>query len=299
MTPEQPPIIPSAQPPILQDPGLHPDVDPDQIAHTAMKQVIDKQTQQGSLKVPNTPIPGATTYNVDSFLNYLHMNQADVPPFKGAAVPQGGWFDQASQAIGGTEGFEGRAYWGIYAPERQTHGIFVKPGQVNANTKSEVSIGFGYNLTGNKDSRDVFKKQLGFSDADFDGVLNGTKEITPDEALKLRSLKIYEMNGYLNAYVKVPLQDYQRAALVSMVYNFGPGGFKKTGIPDALNAGKSPQEIAQLILRASPNQPKLQSRRQAEAQLFLGAKNGASMLARTTSNYTQPAQVGDPNDDQS
>jgi GH24 family phage-related lysozyme (muramidase) len=288
-TPAQPPLLPrdTGQPPLLSHEN-----DPDWVAHAAMQKVIDQKTQDGSLVPSASPAQQGTLYDINSFLKYLNVNQAVVPPFKGAAVSDGGWFDQASQAIGGTEGFDGRAYHGVYSPLRKPGDIHVKPGEVNANTASEVSIGYGYNLTGNKDSRDVFKSQLGFSDSDYDAVLNGQKSITPDQALQLRGYMIYQANAYLSNMVKAPLTDYQRAALVSMVYNFGPGGFRKTGIPDAINKGETPAQVAQLIQNASPNQKKLQSRRNAEAQLFLGTKGGASLVAATQSNYLSPQSAG-------
>lgn len=282
-TAKGPPILQDPlkdQPPLVAQPQLHPDADPAQIAHKALQSVIDQQTQQGLLKVPNTPQPGGTLYNVNSFLQYLNLNRADVPPFKGAQQPAGNWVDQVQQLVGGAEGLETRAYWDPLSQERKVYGTYVQPGQKPVSDKPNITIGYGYNITGNSDSRDVFKKQLGFSDADYDAVLNGTKTITADQALKLRDYKLYEMNGYLNNMVKVPLTDYQRAALVSMVYNFGPGGFNKTGIPAALNAGKSPQEVAQLIKNASPAQKKLQSRRDIEAATFLGARGGSALASQ-------------------
>lgn len=258
----------------------------------ALQSQIDQKTLSGELRtqkqVDQQPATAGASWSLPSFFTYLKDNQAVTAPFPGAQQPNGGWFDQASKAIGGTEGFEGRAYHGAYSPLRKPGAPFVKPGEVVPGMKSEVSIGYGYNLTGNTDSRQVFSKVLGIGDKQFDDILNGSAEITPAQGEKLREYTIRQMNGYLDHYVKAPLTDYQRAALVSMVYNFGPGSFNKTGIPDAINSGKSPQEVAQMIVNASPAQPKLKGRRQAEAQLFLGVNDGASLVANTTTNYTKP-----------
>lgn len=266
------------------------ETNPQAIMSQALQSQIDQRTMSGELRVQQQvaqqPAAG-TSWDLPSFFSYLKDNKAVVPQFQGAQQPAGGWFDQASQAIGGTEGFESKAYHGVYSPLRQQGDIYVKPGQFQPGMKSEVSIGYGYNLSGNRDSEQVFQNVLGIDKDRYTKIVNGEDGITPAEDMKLRDYMIYQANASLDRMVNKPLADYQRAALVSMVYNFGPGGFAKTGIPAAINAGADPQKIAQMIQAASPAQPKLKSRRQAEAQLFLGVNGAAQMLASTTSNYTK------------
>jgi hypothetical protein len=270
---------------------MNDDINPQAIMSQALQTQIDQRTMSGELRVQKQvaqqPATGGSTWDLPSFFDYLRNNKAVVPQFQGAAQPAGGWFDQASQAIGGTEGFESKAYHGVYSPLRKPGDIFVKPGEYQPGMKSEVSIGYGYNIAGNPDSENVFKDVLGIDKDRYTKIVNGQDGITPAEGMKLRDYMIYQANASLDRQIKQPLSDHQRAALVSMVYNFGPTGFARTGIPAAINAGADPQKVAQMIQAASPAQPKLKARRQAEAQLFLGVQGASQMLASTTSNYTK------------
>ncbi|HEF4732931.1 hypothetical protein KTE71_13285 [Burkholderia multivorans] len=267
-------------------------LDPAQITHDALQNIIDAKTMSGELRVQrqvsDQPATAGALWDLPSFFQYLKENTSVVPPFPGADQDGNGWFAQADKAIGGTEGFEGRAYHGVYSPLRKPGDIFVKPGQVTSHTTSEVSIGYGYNLTGNRDSRQVFQKVLGIDSAGYDKIINGQASITPEQGLRLRQYMIYQANAQLDHLIDhKPLTDYQRAALVSMLYNFGYGNFKKTGIPDLVKQGADPQVIAQKIRGASSSQKALQARRNAEANLFLGVKGAAMQVAATTSNYTK------------
>ena len=103
------------------------------------------------------------------------------------------------------------------------------------------------------------------------------------QAEKLMEVGIYRANGYVDHYVKRDLKDHERAALVSLMYNLGPGGFKARGIAEAINSGASSDKVAEMIRNASPSAKKLQPRRAAEANLWLGVA-GSNMLAQTDSN---------------
>lgn len=262
------------------------------MAHSALQDIIDAKTMGGELRVQRQlqqqPATSGALWDATSFFNYIKDNTAVVPQFPGASQDGNGWFAQADRAIGGTEGFEGRAYHGVYSPLRKPGDIFVKPGQVSSDTKSEVSIGYGYNLTGNSDSRQVFQKVLGIDSAGYDKIVNGEAGITPDQGLKLRQYMIYQTNSQLDHLLGgKAIPDYQRAALVSMLYNFGYGNFRRTGIPDAINAGAEPDKVAQMIRGASSSQKALQPRRNAEANMYLGVSGAESQLASTTSNFTK------------
>lgn len=270
----------------------NPDLDPSQLAHNALQNIIDAKTMSGELRVQrqvaDQPATAGALWDLPSFFQYLKENTSVIPPFPGASQDGNGWFAQADKAIGGTEGFEGRAYHGVYSPLRKPGDIFVKPGQVNDQTTSEVSIGYGYNLTGNRDSRQVFQKVLGIDSDGYDKIRAGQASITPEQGLKLRQYMIYQVNSQLDTLLgKKALTDYQRAALVSMLYNFGYGNFRKTGIPDAIKNGADPQKIATMIRGASSSQKALQPRRNAEANLFLGVNGASTQLASTVSNYTK------------
>jgi GH24 family phage-related lysozyme (muramidase) len=271
-------------------PAPPPDTNPDYVLSRAIDDNVNQQVSAGSLflnQVNQQQGQHAPLWDLNSFMNYMTNNKPSAPPFPGA--PQGPWVAMANEAIGGTEGLAERAYWGVYSKNRKPGDIYVKPGQVNADTKDEVSIGYGYNITGNglDASRKLFG-QIGIDSTRFDQIVNGQGTITPDEALRLREVKIQEMNGYLNNLIdNKPLKDNQRAALVSMVYNFGPGGFKKTGIPDLIKQGASDQVVADAIANASNGQKALQGRRRAEAMLYAGVNGGVQQVANTQSNYLE------------
>lgn len=252
----------------------------DNVMSDALQAQIDQQYQSGELRVmkqvEQQPVNPKAGWNLDSFLTYMKGNKAVTPPFQGAEVPKGGWFDQAATAIGGTEGFEGRAYHGIYSPARKPGDIYVKPGQFVEGQKDEVSIGYGWNLAANPNSRSVFKDVLGIPDERYNRIVNGQDALSPAEGARLRDYAIYQANAGLDRLVTKPLNDHQRAALVSMVYNFGPRGFAATGIPAAINKGASDQEIATLISNSSPQQKKLANRRAFEANLYLGVSQVAA-----------------------
>ncbi|MDR5812017.1 hypothetical protein QCE62_00245 [Caballeronia sp. LZ033] len=301
-TTPQPPILndpwteaPAAdgKPPILRDPrqelAVPPrNTDPEHVLSQAIDDNVNQQVSAGSLflnQVNQQQGEHGPLWSLQSFLDHMTNNTPSAPPFPGA--PQGPWVSMANEAIGGTEGLAERAYWGVYSKNRKPGDIYVKPGQVTADTKDEVSVGYGYNITGNgiENSRKLFA-QIGIDSARFDKIINGEGTISPDEALRLREVKIQEMNGYLNNLTgNAPLKDNQRAALVSMVYNFGPGGFKKTGIPDLIKQGASDQTVANAIANASPNQKALQGRRKAEAMLYAGVNGAVQQVASTQSNY--------------
>ncbi|OAI62804.1 hypothetical protein RSP795_10210 [Ralstonia solanacearum] len=253
---------------------------PENVMSEALQSQIDQQYRSGELRVQKQveqqPINPKAGWDLNSFMTYLKGNKAVTPPFQGADVPRGGWFDQASTAIGGTEGFEGRAYHGIYSPQRKPGDIYVKPGQFVEGQKDEVSIGYGWNLSANTNSRSVFRDVLGIPDERYNRIVNGQDALSPAEGARLRDYAIYQANAGLDRMVSKPLSDHQRAALVSMVYNFGPRGFAATGVPEAINKGISDQEVAKLIFNSSPQKKKLASRRAFEANLYLGVAQVAA-----------------------
>ncbi len=49
--------------------------------------------------------------------------------------------------------------------------------------------------------------------------------------------EIYRIDRIIDRYVKVPLRPYQRAALISFIYNVGEGAFKSSTLLKKLNSG--------------------------------------------------------------
>ncbi|SPA50609.1 glycoside hydrolase family protein [Cupriavidus taiwanensis] len=257
------------------------DVLPENVMSNAMQQVAQERFQSGELR---TPPPPKTLWDPQKFFDYLGGAKAITQPFRGAKAPQGGWLDMVKQGVAGSEGFESRAYHGVFSPKRRPGDIYVRPGDYVDGQKDEVSIGYGWNIPGNPDSEKVFKEVLGIDADGFKAIKSGTGTITQGQADKLLEYGIYRANGYVDHMVKRDLKDHERAALVSLMYNLGPGGFKARGIAEAINSGASPEKVGEMIRNSSPSAKKLQPRRAAEANLWLGVAGASKSLASTESN---------------
>lgn len=209
-------------------------------------------------------------WTFEAYAKALETRRAPVPQYAGAqprAMAQGGWFDQAKALLDNEEGYHDRAYHGALSSARKAQGndIYVRPGHQSS---EEVAIGFGWNMQ-RKDTKQVWQSQLGMTGAEVDDVFNGKARINRAQAEKLRDYAIMEVNNSVERELKDhPLRDHQRAALASLGYNLGFGGLRKTGVIDALKAGKPEAEIAHLILAIPSNR----ERRKVEAAQFMGAQ---------------------------
>lgn len=88
-------------------------------------------------------------------------------------------------------------------------------------------------------------------------------------ALLQEDIKVAE--AYVKRYVKVPLNGNQFAALVSLVYNIGPGNFQKSTLLDQINQGNYARASSEFLRweRVGIRKVKgLSKRRAAEKQLF-------------------------------
>ncbi len=79
----------------------------------------------------------------------------------------------------------------------------------------------------------------------------------------------------IKKHVMVPLNDNQQAALISFIYNVGPGAFKKSSLLKKLNQSDY-KGAAEVFLKYDKVKgevwPGLTKRRQAERQLFLSGR---------------------------
>lgn len=253
--------------------------DPRELEDAAIQKEIARLQGIGDLQMDDwtknaRPAKGWT---FEAFEDALQTRRAPVPQYAGAnpsAMLKGGWFDQTKALIDNEEGYHERAYHGSLSSHRKAQGkdIYVRPGHQSS---EEVAIGFGWNMQ-RKDTKQVWQSQLGMTASEVDDVFNGRKQINRVQAEKLRDYAIMEMNNGIERDTKDhPLRDHQRAALVSIAYNLGYGGLKKTGIIDALKAGKQPSEIAQMILAIPSNK----ERRKVEAAQFLGPQESTRFFA--------------------
>lgn len=91
------------------------------------------------------------------------------------------------------------------------------------------------------------------------------------EQLLQNDVKVAE--AYLKRYVKVPMNENQFSALVSLVYNIGPGNFKRSTLLEHINAGrmdKASKEILRWERVGRYRVDGLSRRRAAERELFEG-----------------------------
>lgn len=89
------------------------------------------------------------------------------------------------------------------------------------------------------------------------------------EQLLQNDVKVAE--AYLKRYVKVPLNANQFSALVSLIYNIGPGNFRSSTLLEHINAGRMDKASKEILRWERVGRRKvqgLQRRRSAERKLF-------------------------------
>lgn len=247
---------------------------PKQLENEAISQEIARLQSTGDLQMDDWTkgsMP-ATGWTVEAYAKALDTRRAPIPQFPGAApraMGSGGWLDQVRDILGNEEGSEGRAYHGATSSLRKAGKKYIEE---NDPLNEETAIGYGWDLR-RKDTDQVFYSQLGYSPSDIKALKSGQMTMPEDKRQKLRDYAIMEMNGQLERDTKdVPLRDHQRAALVSLAYNMGYAGLKKTGIVDAVKAGKPDAEVAKMIMGSNSISGMLNGRRRNEAALYLGAQ---------------------------
>ena len=104
------------------------------------------------------------------------------------------------------------------------------------------------------------------------GVYEGMT-ITQDEAEQMLLEELVEYEGYVERYVKVPLNQEQFDALVVWVYNLGPTNFKNSTLLKRLNESNFedvPNQIKRWDKAGGQQLAGLTKRRAAEARHFEG-----------------------------
>ena len=109
------------------------------------------------------------------------------------------------------------------------------------------------------------------------GTTKGVKmgmEITRDEAERLLCEDVQRFADHVKALVKVPLNQHQRDALISFVYNVGPAAFGKSTMLKLINQGLLEDAANQFVRWNKAGGEVLAGltrRRMAERDLFLRA----------------------------
>lgn len=104
------------------------------------------------------------------------------------------------------------------------------------------------------------------------GVIQG-KHYTDRECDSLLRQRVRQVKAQVDPLVKVPLDEYQRAALYSFTYNVGVGSFSKSTLLKMLNAGDQEgacNELRRWVYAGGVKWKGLLDRREMERSLCLG-----------------------------
>lgn len=108
-------------------------------------------------------------------------------------------------------------------------------------------------------------------------------KITAAEAERILLSDLKKFEGFVNQYVKVPLNENQYGALVSLCFNIGPGNFSKSTLLRKLNAKDYKGAAEQFLVwnkgtvkGKKVTLPGLVKRRKNERALFLKVTSKAS-----------------------
>lgn len=140
-----------------------------------------------------------------------------------------------------------------------------------------------------KDSVGVWTIGVGHTSAAGDPKVTPGMVITESEALEIFDRDLRQYEAAVDGSVKVPLADHERDALVSICYNIGPGGFRKSTFLKRLNEGDRAGCAKAIMSWVKP--PEVTSRRTAERDQFLTPYEVALPKARSTDRG--PVKVGD------
>ncbi|MEX2716767.1 MAG: lysozyme [Candidatus Sigynarchaeota archaeon] len=119
--------------------------------------------------------------------------------------------------------------------------------------------------------------EIGFGHLVHRGPCNGTEPeefkrgITKERALELLAQDLREAAAAVARLVKVPLTQAQFDALVSFVFNVGPGNFSRSTLLKLLNQGdyaSVPTQLNRYVFADGRKLAGLVRRRQAEGRLF-------------------------------
>jgi len=97
--------------------------------------------------------------------------------------------------------------------------------------------------------------------------------ITKERAEELLREDVKRFEGYVDRLVKVPLTQGQYDALVSFVYNLGPGALERSTLLDQLNRGdydSAAEQFGRWVKAGGKTLAGLVRRRAAERALFEG-----------------------------
>lgn len=110
-------------------------------------------------------------------------------------------------------------------------------------------------------------------------------KITEEQALEWLMEHLMEADGYIDRYVKVPINNNQRNALISFIYNVGVGNFRESTLLRKLNMGDyegAGNEFKRWKYGGGKVLNGLVKRREVEAELFNTPIEGRTPIESTT-----------------
>jgi lysozyme len=142
--------------------------------------------------------------------------------------------------------------------------------------------------TAYKDSVGIWTIGVGHTSAAGPPTVTPGLVITQAEALDIFARDLVQYEAAVDQAVTVPMADHERDALVSICYNIGPGGFRKSTFVKRLNAGDRAGCAAAIMSWRKPSE--IISRRTAERDQFLTPYSVA--LPKARSNDRSAVRVG-------
>ena len=103
------------------------------------------------------------------------------------------------------------------------------------------------------------------------GDVQEDETITPEEAVALLMQDMQSADHCIDEYVDVEINDDQRAALLSFIFNLGCGAFRSSSLRRLLNMGQyaaAGQQFSRWTKAGGMELPGLVTRRSAERVLF-------------------------------
>jgi len=145
-------------------------------------------------------------------------------------------------------------------------------------TNGLTTVGIGFNMEDSTARATWEKAMRGTNMVDkFDDVKSGTTKISQENARALFDVSVRNAEQEVDSAFDVPLNSYQRIALVSLAYNnpalLGPN------LRAAINNGDFLTALDEILNRSNKNKHKgIQNRREREAKLFSGGAHTTNEL---------------------
>jgi lysozyme len=144
------------------------------------------------------------------------------------------------------------------------------PMQISKQGIAELAAREGIGLTKYLDSVGVQTIGIGATVSDIKDLKEWSweKTITIEEAFDLYIKHLQKYVDAVNKALKVPIEQYQFDAIVSVTYNIGTGGMAKSTFMKLINA-KTPANFVANAIKMWNKPPEIRKRRASEAEMYV------------------------------